>query len=721
MQEIIQALSEEKCFLFAGSGICKDAGLPTWKELVSNTIIKLAEQNLLSDIEIQYCNSLISDTSKLPLIFDNLFGKVNRSEVLKIVRTLLQPKNESQTIKKLRCLNFKGIITTNYDKVVETIIDKYDIWRMNNSEEDFKNIDHVIGCNVPFAMKIHGDIDNISGPEEETVRNGGPFMVISKSDYSFLQSRLDNLQTCIHTLLVQGNLLFLGYGYKDPDIDFILSYLNKLIRFKNKSWFIGLQGSQQPSLPHNVELLTPIKNWDELPLWLEELRQGVEKKTKPKQDGYEISEIEREALHALAEYLYVIESDNVHIRTLSSIVAAELFGKERIHNSYIGDFIGKFLDVGKQWSDSYSDAVTENLVELGIIERDNDYIVVKQQMNFLYAKVQDKVKSEKNNFCKSIRHRLEEASIFVEDIFFETFSAALNDCCMEFGDSLAKWIHRGLSKDISEKMFLEIFEKYFSSNEEIRFAVDLTRFIFSTPNENEIPYLYRLLRASVLLNCIRLKPLASKFIKTTLGSYELYLDTNILLPLIIKEDRNHNWTLSIVKSSQKAGVKFYVLEDMIDEVDGNRNIASKFLKYQEHSIDNLIQYSIASGSSSNRFISGYIALRKNKDISSEAYLHQYNTIKIKDILRKLNINLIDAKIDKSDTTYIYVKSKIEEEWKQKPSGGNRNPVLNEHEANQFLYIYEQRNKKKREGLQDDVWFLSYETVLEHVYQTDPQR
>jgi len=676
----------------------------------------------ISDSALEYCNSIINDSSKFPLIFEVLFSDVGRVNVIKVIRGLLQPKFESNTIRRVKDLNFRGIITTNYDKVIETALEGPDLWSLTNSEDDLKNIDHVIGSNVPFIIKIHGDIDNISGPEEETVRNGSPFMVISKSDYSFLQSRFDNLQASIHTLLVQGNFLFLGYGFNDPDIEFILNYLNQLIRFKYKSWFIGLKGEKQRSLPHNVELLTPIQSWDELPLWLDELSENMQKGTPVEHKGYEISGFEREALSALAEYLFSIESDNLHIKTLSSIVVAELVGKQKVLRSSIYECVLRILSVGRKWTESYSEAVIANLNQLGIIEQDGNYIIIKPQIHFLHKEVQKEITTEKDSFFKSIKNRLEEGAIVVENRFFEAFNSGLNDFCIEYGDSLARWIHRGISEDIHEKMIYEIYEKYYSSGEEVRFASELIKFIFNTPNESEIPYLYRLLRASILLSSIKLKPVASKYLRSTLESYELYLDANILLPLVIKEDNDHKWMVSIINTSQKAGVKFYALSDMVEEVYGHRNLSREFLKSFGGETKKLIQYSIAAGSSSNRFVNGYINEKQTNNISVEDYINKYSFTKIKTILNNLNIEVVDFKIDTNDPTYIYVKSKIEEKWqeKQKYYAGGRNPILNEHEAKQFICIYYLRNKEKKVGLPDDIWFLSYETVLENVYQLRPQ-
>jgi len=38
MEELTQALVNKNCFLFAGSGVCVDAGLPSWHKLVLDTI-----------------------------------------------------------------------------------------------------------------------------------------------------------------------------------------------------------------------------------------------------------------------------------------------------------------------------------------------------------------------------------------------------------------------------------------------------------------------------------------------------------------------------------------------------------------------------------------------------------------------------------------------------------------------------------------------------------
>ena len=117
MEEIINAVSSGCCVLFAGSGICRDAQLPNWTELISQTISILFSKKLITPEDKKYFESEASDPTKIPIVFDLIINKVKREKLIPEIRKILSTDKSSKVIHLLNSLNFRGVVTTNYDKL----------------------------------------------------------------------------------------------------------------------------------------------------------------------------------------------------------------------------------------------------------------------------------------------------------------------------------------------------------------------------------------------------------------------------------------------------------------------------------------------------------------------------------------------------------------------------------------------------------------------------
>lgn len=133
---------------------------------------------------------------------------------------------EVSALKRISERNVSGIITTNYDKFIETLAPKYSVYA---SQEDL-----IFSSVQGFAeiYKIHGSVDN---PES---------IVITAQDYERFDRKAKYLAAKLLTIFVEYPVVFLGYSMSDANIRKILIEIiecipgNKIGELANKFIFV---------------------------------------------------------------------------------------------------------------------------------------------------------------------------------------------------------------------------------------------------------------------------------------------------------------------------------------------------------------------------------------------------------------------------------------------------------------------------------------------------
>lgn len=209
-KQLLNCLKSNKCVLFAGAGTSMDAKMPSWYELVLALIVRLKEECInLSYKEQEEIEKLLCEGKYMILAAYCLrkLGTYEFSDVLK--RKLSCGEKKSLTHEILARIPFRAIITTNFDSFVEVNNAKngrfYQVLLPNNMDILHDNLDNVLPI-----LKIHGSYEN---PESIVLNKAG------------IRELLFHNPVYIETLkkyFIENTVLFYGYSFNDPDIDFIL-------------------------------------------------------------------------------------------------------------------------------------------------------------------------------------------------------------------------------------------------------------------------------------------------------------------------------------------------------------------------------------------------------------------------------------------------------------------------------------------------------------------
>lgn len=121
----------------------------------------------------------------------------------------------AEEIASLRLATVEGIITTNYDVMLEAIFPDFEVFA-GQDELLFQN---------PFGVgelyKIHG---SASAPES---------LVLTAEDYQHYNDRSTYLAAKLLTIFVEHPIIFLGYSLNDPDVHSILTSIAKILTTAN--------------------------------------------------------------------------------------------------------------------------------------------------------------------------------------------------------------------------------------------------------------------------------------------------------------------------------------------------------------------------------------------------------------------------------------------------------------------------------------------------------
>ncbi len=187
----------DRLVLFVGAGVSRDAGLPDWRELLSQLHpqgLSEPEQKQLDDLDLR---------DQATLIEQNLGGRKQLIE--KIAEVISRSRHIGLTHALLASLGVGQAITTNYDSLFELACTQ----RGHTVDQDITVLPYGrVVEGRPWLLKLHGSIDH---------RDHHDHIVLTRSDYMSLARERSALFGIVQALLVTKHLLFVGDSLSDDD------------------------------------------------------------------------------------------------------------------------------------------------------------------------------------------------------------------------------------------------------------------------------------------------------------------------------------------------------------------------------------------------------------------------------------------------------------------------------------------------------------------------
>ncbi|TPG61337.1 hypothetical protein EAH89_01955 [Roseomonas nepalensis] len=236
-------------FLFVGSGFARRyIGLETWSKLLERFCVGLKDYRYYlssANGDLPYTASLIAkdfhefwwaapDYEQSRRLFGgqvNDFASALKIEISNHLRAISVDYERDgmlkQEIELLSQMNVDGIITTNWDLLLEELFPDYKVF-IGQQELLFSNPQ-----SVAEIYKIHGCSSQPAS------------LVLTREDYADFQKRNPYLAAKLITIFVEHPVIFLGYSINDPHIQAIIASIaecltpDKLVQFERNLIFVG--------------------------------------------------------------------------------------------------------------------------------------------------------------------------------------------------------------------------------------------------------------------------------------------------------------------------------------------------------------------------------------------------------------------------------------------------------------------------------------------------
>jgi hypothetical protein len=215
--ELIDSVRARKCILFVGSGPSTHAGFPSWPQLIDRLVAEAkrspnARLDGLEEMEARRDYLMLAEFARTTL------GAWGYTQLLK--KVFGRPLPSTRVHRLIAGTDYRGIITTNYDRLLETTITKVRNWSPNTFTTDgIAAMGEALFNPELFIYKLHGDIISPAS------------IVLSERDYDRMILRNPHVRSFLFGAVLNHTLLFVGYSLSDPDFNLLLRELT--LMFEN--------------------------------------------------------------------------------------------------------------------------------------------------------------------------------------------------------------------------------------------------------------------------------------------------------------------------------------------------------------------------------------------------------------------------------------------------------------------------------------------------------
>lgn len=216
-RKLIDSVLARKCILFAGSGLSTLAGYPSWPQLIDR-LVEAAKRSPNARLDGLEAMEARRDYLMLAEFARTTLGPGDYVDLLK--EELDRPVPATPVHRLIAETDYRGIITTNYDRLLETTITKVRDYAPNTfTTNGVEAMADALFSPGLFIYKLHGDILLPAS------------IVLSTRDYDRMILRNPHVRSFLFGAFLNHTLLFVGYSLSDPDFNLLLRELT--LMFEN--------------------------------------------------------------------------------------------------------------------------------------------------------------------------------------------------------------------------------------------------------------------------------------------------------------------------------------------------------------------------------------------------------------------------------------------------------------------------------------------------------
>jgi len=230
--QLVESINNGRCVIFVGSGLSSrlftklGKKYPTWSGLLQAFLDYSFHYDLIEKSEAEMLCEMIKK-GNLTMTAQILRDKANDTEFEEFLAGIFRNDNRFDSIHdSIMNLPFSFVLTTNYDAILECVFSyKYNKPIPTYTNLQISSVNNAISKKEYFLFKIHGTYEQLNT------------IVLTKNDYQALYYNRAYINI-LKNIFTNFSVLFVGFSYSDPDIEFIVSELSHEFAANNRMHYL---------------------------------------------------------------------------------------------------------------------------------------------------------------------------------------------------------------------------------------------------------------------------------------------------------------------------------------------------------------------------------------------------------------------------------------------------------------------------------------------------
>ncbi|MDF1659772.1 MAG: SIR2 family protein [Verrucomicrobiales bacterium] len=212
-ETIKTALIDRDLIVFVGAGLSSPANCPSWEQLLTGLAEKAESEAIAIDDPIEL-SSLIKGSTFHKQIAASELQYALGEKMMEYITDRFRNVKPTQNHDLLSRLTLKGIITTNYDHLIEKAYQNSHSSELETVIAQDSERYSILKSDQPWLFKLHGSSER------------GRTIVLSSEDYERLARETATFRM-LEAMLQNNVVLFVGFGLEDPDSMDTIRRLNR--------------------------------------------------------------------------------------------------------------------------------------------------------------------------------------------------------------------------------------------------------------------------------------------------------------------------------------------------------------------------------------------------------------------------------------------------------------------------------------------------------------
>ena len=544
-QRLIDIINSGHAWAFVGSGASVDAGLPTWQDLyvrVARSLLGAAPRDTPAP-------------ETLPRSFSQLIRQYDRPKVISQVANHLTATTQPGSVHRLLAsLPFTAYVTTNYDTLLDVALQAHPGWVS-------------IGNTPPETKKISGQVSRVVWHPHGIINTSDSTsrLILSQDDYDAIYPAGSPVLEALKALLRMRSLVFVGFGFNDPDLTTLLKFVARLSdpgqptyaflsditparRDELRTEYNVVTIPYSASGGDHSELLTILRHYSHF-IASRDIMFGETPAAPPRYDPEVTSLIVQNALHS--------GSIEVPHTTRDHVTRASVLAALATHGPLTEPDLERHVRLADEASDlSTFQSSLDHLLAADLVARFEDRIALTAKTTTLTAERQAAAELSFQQFLASIRHR---ATAYLDSTAPEPVIQRVSDIAALFFESICKRRGLAIAQNLSggpeahvqrrAVALIQELPQWFSRCQSLPETRALTNVVFgvlTAPQTAERVYLGSLTQAYFGKHIAGVEEESIAIRRQLLSSTLLVLDSHFVIVLLARGCTAHDHAVELV-------------------------------------------------------------------------------------------------------------------------------------------------------------------------------